>query len=118
MELCLLATNFFQISLSPFIFVSCRARLKGLWMCWCHRRDRPGYGKKRRCAGVCLGGGDVGDLVRKTALLEGKLVEARHAREVVEERFCRLMNSSSEGVQQLVAFEVGRHEQFKELSRL
>jgi hypothetical protein len=62
--------------------------------------------------------GDAGDLIRKTALLEGKLVEARHTWEVVEERFCRLMNSSSEGVRQLVAFEVGRHEQFKELSRL
>jgi hypothetical protein len=62
--------------------------------------------------------GDAEDLNRKTDQLKGKLAEACRAREVVEERFCRLMNSSSEGAWLLVASEVGHHEQFKELSLL
>jgi hypothetical protein len=54
----------------------------------------------------------------RDALLEGEIAEARRAWEVAEERFFRLMNSSSEGVQRLVAYKVGHHEQFKDLSLL
>jgi hypothetical protein len=54
--------------------------------------------------------GNAGDLIRKAALLEGELVEARRAREVAEERFHCLMNSSSEGAWRLVASEVGHSE--------
>jgi hypothetical protein len=60
--------------------------------------------------------GDLGDHIRKTALLEGELAEAHRARDVVEERFYRLMNSSSEGARWLVASDVRCREQFKELS--
>jgi hypothetical protein len=49
----------------------------------CRRRDHPGYGKKRHCASIRPR--DVGDLIRKTALLEGELAEARWAWEVVQE---------------------------------
>jgi hypothetical protein len=61
---------------------------------------------------------DVGDLIYKMALLEGKLTEAHRAREVAEERFCCLMNSSSKVAWRLVASEAEHHEQFKELSLL
>jgi hypothetical protein len=49
----------------------------------CRRRDHPGYRKKRHCASIRPR--DVGDLIRKTALLEGELAEARWAWEVVQE---------------------------------
>jgi hypothetical protein len=62
--------------------------------------------------------GDAGDLVRKMALFKGELAEARWAPEVAEDRFRHLMNSSSEGVQELGASKVGRHAQFEELSLL
>jgi hypothetical protein len=54
----------------------------------------------------------------RDALLEGEIAEARRAWEVAEERFFRMMNSSSEGVQRLVAYKVGHHEQFTDLSLL
>jgi hypothetical protein len=67
-----------------------------------------GHGRVGVTGGIVLGKGknvivpapirgDAGDLIRKTALLEGELAEAHRAREVAEERFRRLMNSSSEG---------------------
>jgi hypothetical protein len=71
-----------------------------------------------RPCGKTIAWGDAEDLNRKTDRLKGKLAEACRAREVAEERFCRLMNSSSEGAWLLVASEVGHHEQFKELSLL
>jgi hypothetical protein len=54
----------------------------------------------------------------RDALLEGEIAEACRAWELAEERFFRLMNSSSEGAQCLVAYKVGHHEQFKDLSLL
>jgi hypothetical protein len=62
--------------------------------------------------------GDTGDLIRKMALLEGKLVEAHRDQEVAEERFGHLMNSSSKGARRLVASKAGRRELCKELSLL
>jgi hypothetical protein len=41
--------------------------------------------------------GDAEGLVRKVALLEGELVEARRARDVDRERVCHLSSSSTEG---------------------
>jgi hypothetical protein len=49
-------------------------------------------------ASVCLGGGgDAEVFIRKVALLEGELAEARRAREVVEEKVHNLLGSSAEG---------------------
>jgi uncharacterized protein YjcR len=52
------------------------------------------------------------------ALLEGELAKAHRARAVAEERFRRLMKSSSNGARWLVVSEAGYHEPFKELSLL
>jgi hypothetical protein len=43
------------------------------------------------------GGGDAEGFIRKVALLEGELAEARRAREVVEEKVHSLLGSSAEG---------------------
>jgi hypothetical protein len=57
-------------------------------------------------------------LVRKVALLEGELAEARWAREVVEEKFCSLSDASAVGARWLVVSEMECPEQFVELSLL
>jgi hypothetical protein len=57
-------------------------------------------------------------LVRKVALLEGELAEARWAREVVEEKFCSLSDASVVGARWLVVSEMECPEQFVELSLL
>jgi hypothetical protein len=49
---------------------------------------------------------DAKGLVRKVALLNGELVEARRAREVAEEKFCNLSNMSVDGAQWLVVSEM------------
>jgi hypothetical protein len=58
---------------------------------------------------------DAKGLVRKVALLDGELVEARRAREVAEEKFCSLSNMSVDGAQWLVVSEMEHWEQFEEL---
>jgi hypothetical protein len=45
---------------------------------------------------------DAEGLVRKVALLEGELVEAHRAREVVEEKFHSLFDAAPKGAQRLV----------------
>jgi hypothetical protein len=42
-------------------------------------------------------GGDAEGFIRKVALLEGELAEARRAREVAEEKVHSLLGSSAEG---------------------
>jgi hypothetical protein len=57
-----------------------------------------GVGDGECCsASVCLGGGDAEGFIRKVALLEGELAEARRAREVAEEKVHSLLGSSAEG---------------------
>jgi hypothetical protein len=64
--------------------------------------------------------GDVEGLIRKVARLEGELVEAHWARDVARERerVHRLLSSSAEGVQRLMASNTERREQFEELCLL
>jgi hypothetical protein len=61
---------------------------------------------------------DVEGLVRKVTLLEGELTEARWDREVTEEKFCSLTNTSADGVLWLVVSEMEHREQVEELSLL
>jgi hypothetical protein len=76
------------------------------------------YGRVGVVGGIVLGTGknidvptsiqgDAGDLICMTTLLEGELAEAHRSREVAEERFRRLMNSSFEGAWRLVASKAG-----------
>jgi hypothetical protein len=53
-------------------------------MRWCCRQDCLGYEKKSLMC-RCLSGGDAGDLIRRMALLKGKLAEAHRGQEVAEE---------------------------------
>jgi hypothetical protein len=53
-------------------------------------------------ASVC---GDAKGLIRKVALPEGELTEARQAREKAKEKVHSLSSSSAEGIQRLVASE-------------
>jgi hypothetical protein len=61
---------------------------------------------------------DAEGLIRKVALLEGELVEACQAQEVVEEKLCSLSDASANGARWIVASEVEHREQFEELSLL
>jgi hypothetical protein len=54
--------------------------------------------------------GNAKGLIRKVALLEGELVEARRARDVARERVRHLLDSLAEGARWLVASEMERRE--------
>jgi hypothetical protein len=70
-------------------------------------------------ATVLASAGEDGEgLVRKATLLEGEHVEARPAREAVEEKFHNLSGVSADGMRQLVVSEKERREQFEEFSPL
>jgi hypothetical protein len=54
--------------------------------------------------------GNAKGLIRKVALLEGELVEARRARDVARERVHHLLDSLAEGARWLMASEMERRE--------